>query len=178
MQENYEAKAIASPAEVKRVELRDMETDVEQCFIESGDDHLKVLSSPDSLSSSFLNSHVNSPLNNPVKESQIPRRQLMPKSWRRDFTTIDFLLETHHNRIEAMKFRGENSKRKYIGWFLNFQYSLQAWIVLILVGIATAMNTAFIHYAADWLSGFKFGVCSHGFFIEKSKCCLDQVNGM
>eukprot|EP00475_Leptophrys_vorax_P012573 TRINITY_DN19000_c0_g1_i1.p1 TRINITY_DN19000_c0_g1~~TRINITY_DN19000_c0_g1_i1.p1 ORF type:complete len:847 (-),score=154.28 TRINITY_DN19000_c0_g1_i1:20-2560(-) len=99
------------------------------------------------------------------------------KPWDRDFMTIDFLLDAHQHRLENKELKSANQNNGFVGKLRILYFDMQGWLVLGAVGFATALTTAFIQATSDWLIGFRSGVCSLGFFIEKNTCCVVSAGG-
>ncbi|KAK3340161.1 chloride channel [Neurospora tetraspora] len=91
-----------------------------------------------------------------------------------DLTAIDWIFEyTKERQRLRMLSSGSNS---LVGWIRLLLDNSQAWIVLLLTGLATGLLAAAIDVATDWLADLKFGFCSTvdggAFHLSKSSCCL------
>lgn len=92
----------------------------------------------------------------------------------KDFATIDFLLDAHRLRSSQKQFHLQNTLLGVAGRLFDLFSKSQGWTVVLLVGIATAISSAFIHDLIDFLSGFRDGVCSDGLLVSRQQCCLAE----
>ncbi len=95
-------------------------------------------------------------------------------SIRVDFTTIDWFFTTYKLKAALRAIREQNREKGWWGWAQNHYLNLQGWLVLLAIGICTAITASFIHTAAKWLGEIKLGACQrHGFWLDQTLCCLD-----
>jgi chloride channel 3/4/5 len=57
----------------------------------------------------------------------------------------------------------------------NYFNAVQGWIVLLFVGLLTALIGSTIHLASEWLNDVKGGYClTHGWWNNKDICCIEH----
>ena len=98
-----------------------------------------------------------------------------------DFSTIDWVRDhTIEKRRQKKLHRWRESLSGYRKWYWKTQDSLQGWIVVLLVGLATGFCAAFVDVGTDWLSDVKLGLCKSSFWLNKEFCCWasDSNNGV
>eukprot|EP00471_Norrisiella_sphaerica_P008863 CAMPEP_0184500012 /NCGR_PEP_ID=MMETSP0113_2-20130426/43316_1 /TAXON_ID=91329 /ORGANISM="Norrisiella sphaerica, Strain BC52" /LENGTH=838 /DNA_ID=CAMNT_0026888191 /DNA_START=142 /DNA_END=2658 /DNA_ORIENTATION=+ len=90
------------------------------------------------------------------------------------FKTIDWFIDRDLARKKKRAFRLRNRSR-LCGVASNWFWNVQGWIVLFLVGAASAFTGSVIHQIASWMSGLKFGFCrGHGFWVSRTLCCIES----
>jgi len=97
-------------------------------------------------------------------------------SIRKDFTTVDWYFSKHLMHRVRRLMRSRNFSLGWPGRVRNWWLAAQAWIVLALVGIATATSASVIHLVSAWLADLKEGYCGENFFSNRRVCCMDQQN--
>jgi hypothetical protein len=86
----------------------------------------------------------------------------------------DWFYTTYKLKQVYRQMREKNRDKGWIGWLQNMYLAVQGWLVLLAVGICTAVTASFIHTAAKWLGEIKLGSCrQHGFWLDQNLCCLD-----
>lgn len=89
---------------------------------------------------------------------------------RKDFTTVDwFFSKSEMHRLRRL-LRKTNLLGGWKGRLVNYTLAAQAWIVLFLVGAATAVSASFVHTVGAWLTDVKEGYCEGNMFLTQSVC--------
>jgi len=91
-----------------------------------------------------------------------------------DFYTIDWLREMSKNRLRQRQITNK-MRESLINKVKKFHEKWSGWLVVILVGLAAGAFAAKIDIVTKWLSDFKLGVCSSGFYLNKESCCWDST---
>ncbi|KAK6543851.1 hypothetical protein TWF694_000578 [Orbilia ellipsospora] len=86
-----------------------------------------------------------------------------------DLTAIDWI---HEYTVEQLRLRILRSGGGVTTYFRVLADASQAWIVLILAGIAVGLIAAGIDIASNWLADTKNGVCTTTFYLSHATCCL------
>ncbi|KAG2112083.1 chloride channel [Suillus clintonianus] len=101
-----------------------------------------------------------------------------------DFTTIDWIQDSvveRNRRIRNAKAakvayrgpRGEITPTWVWAQFWRFLRAGEPWLVISLVGIFIGANAAFISIITEWLSDFKMGYCTDGWWLNSQFCCWE-----
>ncbi|KAI5863069.1 chloride channel [Durotheca rogersii] len=97
-----------------------------------------------------------------------------------DLTAIDWIFEytKERQRLRVLY----SSATGIIGYIQQLLDSSQAWVVLVLTGVAVGALAASIDVASDWLGDIKAGYCSSGpeggaFYLNKQFCCYGYDQG-
>ncbi|KAI5928499.1 chloride channel [Camillea tinctor] len=97
-----------------------------------------------------------------------------------DLTAIDWIFEytKERQRLRVLY----SSATGFIGYIQQLLDSSQAWITLVLTGMAVGALAAGIDVASDWLGDIKTGYCSSGpdggaFYLNRQFCCLGYDQG-
>ncbi|KAK6348298.1 hypothetical protein TWF718_006103 [Orbilia javanica] len=85
-----------------------------------------------------------------------------------DLTAIDWI---HEYTIEQLRLRVLRGGGGITTYFRVLADASQAWIVLILSGLAVGFIAAAIDIAGNWLADVKTGVCTTSFYLNHSFCC-------
>ncbi|KAJ3266767.1 hypothetical protein HDU77_010147 [Chytriomyces hyalinus] len=85
-----------------------------------------------------------------------------------DFTTIDWLHDDAKDRLRVRLLRNYKGIK---GRLMRAIDAVQAWIVVLLIGIATGLTAGVIDVSSIWLNDMKEGYCSAGFYLSKKFCC-------
>ncbi|CAO3629272.1 unnamed protein product [Mucor hiemalis] len=96
-----------------------------------------------------------------------------------DFSTIDWVKDAIVERYRQSSVRGfHNDKSWHAWWHLTFE-TTEFWIVVLLVGAAIGLNSAFIAIITDWLSDIKMGYCSSAWWLNQKFCCweIEETEG-
>eukprot|EP00698_Gefionella_okellyi_P021234 TRINITY_DN681_c0_g1_i3.p1 TRINITY_DN681_c0_g1~~TRINITY_DN681_c0_g1_i3.p1 ORF type:complete len:738 (+),score=141.68 TRINITY_DN681_c0_g1_i3:35-2248(+) len=86
------------------------------------------------------------------------------------FTTIDWIRDINrdrHRRIGQQTHK-KQSLKGYC-WYL-FEAS-QAWILVLLIGVATGIAASLIDMGVEWMSDMKVGVCLPEIWLSNAMCC-------
>lgn len=98
---------------------------------------------------------------------------------RKDFGTLDWYFQKHvqkRNRRQVSEFNG---RRGIKGHLKNALIDMQSVMVLLIVGVCTAMSGLAIGLCSQWLTQLKQGYCRvHGFWTPRNICCLDAPDGI
>ncbi|TFK66499.1 hypothetical protein BDN72DRAFT_145044 [Pluteus cervinus] len=101
-----------------------------------------------------------------------------------DFTTIDWIEDSilersrrlHNARTVYASHRGPRGEVT-IPWlwaqFRKIMDAGQSWFVVSLVGVCIGLNAAIISIVTEWLSDFKMGYCSDGWWLNQQFCCWE-----
>ncbi|KAI9327083.1 chloride channel [Obelidium mucronatum] len=85
-----------------------------------------------------------------------------------DFTTIDWLHDEAKDRVRAQDLK------RWKGWrgqLVRAFDGIQAWIVVLLIGVSMGLCAGVIDIASIWLNDVKEGYCEAGFYLSKKFCC-------
>ncbi|KAK6341244.1 hypothetical protein TWF696_008330 [Orbilia brochopaga] len=85
-----------------------------------------------------------------------------------DLTAIDWI---HEYTVEQLRQRILRSGGGVTTYFRVLADASQAWVVLILAGIAVGLIAAAIDIASNWLADLKNGVCTTTFYLSHAACC-------
>lgn len=91
-----------------------------------------------------------------------------------DLTAIDWIFEYTKER-QRMRVLSSNTSG-LLGYVRILLDASQAWVILILTGLAVGAIAAIINVTTDWLGDLKLGFCSSGpegghFYLNKGFCC-------
>lgn len=102
-----------------------------------------------------------------------------------DFTTIDWVQDAVHTQTRRRAKRIDGSSFWHrdgtLGWRRKVRESYdagQAWLVVILVGMAIGLNSAFLNIVTEWLADVKLGYCTSAFYLNEQFCCWGSEEGM
>jgi hypothetical protein len=102
-----------------------------------------------------------------------------------DFTTIDWVQDAVQAQARRRAKRVDGSSFWYregtLGWRRKVRESYdagQAWLVVILVGAAIGLNSAFLNIVTEWLADVKLGYCTSAFYLNEQFCCWGAEEGM
>ncbi|OTB20378.1 hypothetical protein K445DRAFT_312826 [Daldinia sp. EC12] len=97
-----------------------------------------------------------------------------------DLTAIDWIFEytKERQRLRVLY----SSATGIVGYIQQLLDSSQAWVILVLTGIAVGGLAAAIDVASDWLGDIKTGYCKSGpeggaFYLNKQFCCYGYDQG-
>ncbi|EWC47021.1 hypothetical protein DRE_03783 [Drechslerella stenobrocha 248] len=85
-----------------------------------------------------------------------------------DLTAIDWI---HEYTVEQLRQRILRSSGGVTTYFRVLADASQAWVVLILAGIAVGVIAAAIDIASNWLADTKQGICTTTFYLSNAACC-------
>jgi chloride channel 3/4/5 len=113
--------------------------------------------------------------------------------------TVDWVQDAARERYRRRQILREARKRRGASWSKRILYSLmdagQPWIVITLIGIShlpplpasarcfqgvnvvgifIGVNAACINVITEWLSDFKLGYCSQGWYLNQQFCCWQE----
>ena len=77
-----------------------------------------------------------------------------------------------------MAWQAKLNKRRFVvvRYLVTFYDNIQSWLALTIVGALMGLFAAIIDIGSMWALDLKFGVCSRGFWINRSLCCKDSPN--
>lgn len=99
-----------------------------------------------------------------------------------DFTTIDWIqdsiLERNRRIRTANSYALQGSREDLSASLLWLKLRRatdvgQSWFVVGVVGVCIGLNAAIISIITEWLSDFKFGYCSDGWWLNEQFCCWE-----
>ncbi|KAI9357247.1 chloride channel [Zopfochytrium polystomum] len=88
--------------------------------------------------------------------------------WYDDYTTIDWIHDYVKERVRIRRLRSIGGWR---GWSLTRLDSLQAWILISIIGVSAGVIASLVAFSQLWLTDVKTGYCSSNFFYRKKYCC-------
>ncbi|KAJ3219530.1 hypothetical protein HDU67_000475 [Dinochytrium kinnereticum] len=91
--------------------------------------------------------------------------------WYDDYTTIDWI---HDYVKERVRVRTLRSQQGFRGFFMNNFDALQAWILILLIGVFCGSLASFVNYSEMLLSDLKEGYCTTNPLSTKSLCCRNN----
>ncbi|KAK8161012.1 voltage gated chloride channel [Phyllosticta citrichinensis] len=101
-----------------------------------------------------------------------------------DFTTIDWVQDAAREQLRRKARRQKKAGFLERGGGPGWRHKLadaydagQAWIVVLLVGVAIGLNAAFLNIVTEWLSDIKLGYCTTAFYLNEQFCCWGAENG-
>ncbi|KAK2766773.1 glycerol ethanol, ferric requiring protein [Arachnomyces sp. PD_36] len=101
-----------------------------------------------------------------------------------DFTTIDWVQDAVQAQARRRQKRVDGSsfwhREGTLGWRRKMRESYdagQAWLVVILVGAAIGLNSAFLNIVTEWLADVKLGYCTSAFYLNEQFCCWGAEEG-
>ncbi|KAJ1984160.1 hypothetical protein H4R34_000814 [Dimargaris verticillata] len=94
--------------------------------------------------------------------------------WYDDYTTIDWI---HEFVKEQTRIRSIRSLKGTSGMLMNMWDSVQAWLLVVLIGVVCGMLAAAIAISSDYLSSLKHGYCGRGFLLSHEACCGYNTTG-
>ncbi|ORY89082.1 chloride channel [Leucosporidium creatinivorum] len=95
-----------------------------------------------------------------------------------DFTTIDWVRDTLHERTRRQRDQSTNIRAlggsvRAVGW--RVVDAGQSWFVVGVVGAFIGLNAAIMSIITAWLSDLKLGYCSQGWWLNRKFCCWEMV---
>ncbi|KAK7203145.1 chloride channel [Myxozyma melibiosi] len=111
--------------------------------------------------------------------------QDLPQTKRFDeFKTIDWVqdaardqLRTRLRKSRTFRVYGRATFSTLVSRLTELLESIQGWLVLTLIGLVVGSCAAILNIATEWLSGFKSGYCSTGFYLNEEFCCWGEEDG-
>lgn len=97
--------------------------------------------------------------------------KLVSTHWR-DLTSVDWYCQKAENSIVDRNIFEANKKMGWQGNLKNLSDSLQIWMSLTAMAIATACTASAIRNCSRWLSSLKYGYCLRSFLLDEATCCL------
>ncbi|KAL2865701.1 chloride channel protein [Aspergillus lucknowensis] len=101
-----------------------------------------------------------------------------------DFSTIDWVQDAVHEqarrRVRRQEGPGFWEKEGTFKWRHKVRESYdagQAWLVITIVGAAIGLISAVLNIVTEWLSDFKLGYCTTGFYLNEQFCCWGAEGG-
>ena len=68
--------------------------------------------------------------------------------------------------------------KKRSGWnsyFYSFINAGESWFLIMLIGIAIGLVSAWINISAAWLTDIKQGICTTEWYLSKDVCCKGSI---
>ena len=91
--------------------------------------------------------------------------------WYDQYTSTDWV---HDNIADNYRIRDLRSRRDLRGRIFAWLDGAQGWILSAVVGCITAFIAYFVDVSENAVFDIKEGYCTEGFYVSKSKCCLNE----
>ncbi|KXS18389.1 hypothetical protein M427DRAFT_109590 [Gonapodya prolifera JEL478] len=85
-----------------------------------------------------------------------------------NFASIDWIRDFAKDRDRVLQLRHMGGLQGFTARLVD---ASQAWVLVLVIGIACGVISAWIDVATEWLSDVKFGYCSAGFYLNRRFCC-------
>lgn len=83
-----------------------------------------------------------------------------------DYVIHDFINEK--TRSHVLDLEHERNTR---GRFAQYLYTARIYIVLVTMGVGAGLIAASLDLSVEWLSDYKFGLCTNAWYLTREMCC-------